>query len=81
MWSYIYAPSKWRLKKEKHILRETDKSGIFHIGNSADYEKKAEAYRQKTGAYIELDFNPLWSVFEKVILLLNRLRSKKYILS
>ncbi|CAF3339065.1 unnamed protein product [Rotaria socialis] len=62
-------------------LSKSNKGGIFHIGNSADYEKKAEAYRQKTGAYIELDFNPLWSVFEKVILLLNRLRSKKYILS
>ncbi|CAF5129121.1 unnamed protein product, partial [Rotaria socialis] len=37
-----------------------DKSGIFHVGHShsADYEKKAEAYRQKTGAYIELDSNP-----------------------
>ncbi|CAF5171748.1 unnamed protein product, partial [Rotaria magnacalcarata] len=70
-----------RLQKEKYILRETDKSGIFHIGNSADYEKKTEAYRQKTGAYIELDSNPLWSVFDKVILLLNDLRSKKYILS
>ncbi|CAM4958271.1 unnamed protein product [Rotaria socialis] len=70
-----------RLKKGNYILRETDKSGIFHIGTSVDYEKKAEAYRQKTGAYIELDSNPLWSVFDKVILLLNDLRSKKYILS
>ncbi|CAF4383889.1 unnamed protein product, partial [Rotaria magnacalcarata] len=70
-----------RLQKGNYILRETDKSGIFHIGNSVDYEKKAEAYRQKTGAYIELDSNPLWSVFDKVILLLNDLRSKKYILS
>ncbi|CAF4643107.1 unnamed protein product, partial [Rotaria socialis] len=70
-----------RLKKGNYILRETDKSGIFHIGTSVDYEKKAEAYRQKTGAYIELDSNPLRSVFDKVILLLNDLRSKKYILS
>ncbi|CAM4986523.1 unnamed protein product [Rotaria socialis] len=70
-----------RLKKGTYILRETDKSGIFHIGNLADYEKKAEAYRQKTGAYIELDSNPLWSVFDKVTLLLNDLRSKKNILS
>ncbi|CAF4970036.1 unnamed protein product, partial [Rotaria socialis] len=36
-----------RLKKGNYILREIDKSGIFHIGNSVDYEKKAEAYRQK----------------------------------
>ncbi|CAM2705852.1 unnamed protein product [Rotaria socialis] len=66
-----------RLKKGNYILRETDKSGIFHIGNSVDYEKKAEAYRQKTGAYTALDSNPLWSVFDKVILLLNDLRSKQ----
>ncbi|CAF3336362.1 unnamed protein product [Rotaria socialis] len=48
------------LKTGNYILRETDKSGIFHVGHShsADYEKKAEAYRQKTGAYIELDSNP-----------------------
>ncbi|CAF5215472.1 unnamed protein product, partial [Rotaria magnacalcarata] len=70
-----------RLQKGNYILHETDKSGIFHIGNSVDYEKKAEAYRQKIGAYIELDSNPLWCVFDKVILLLNDLRSKKYILS
>ncbi|CAF4175015.1 unnamed protein product [Rotaria magnacalcarata] len=62
-------------------LSKSGKSGIFHIGNSVDYEKKAEAYRQKTGFYIELDSNPLWSVFDKVILLLNDLRSNKYILS
>ncbi|CAF3334786.1 unnamed protein product [Rotaria socialis] len=70
-----------RLKKGNYNLRVTDKSGVFHIGNSVDYEKKAEAYRQKTGTYIELDSNPLWSVFDKVIFFLNHLRSKKYILS
>ncbi|CAF3750637.1 unnamed protein product [Rotaria socialis] len=62
-------------------LSKSNKSGVFHIGNSVDYEKKAEAYRQKTGTYIELDSNPLWSVFDKVIFFLNHLRSKKYILS
>ncbi|CAF3018135.1 unnamed protein product [Rotaria socialis] len=36
---------QYRLKKGNCILRETDKSGIFHIGNSVDYEKKEEAYR------------------------------------
>ncbi|CAF2150724.1 unnamed protein product [Rotaria magnacalcarata] len=71
----------YHAKKGNHILRETDKSGIFHVVHSVDYEKKAEAYRQKTGAYIELDSNPLCSVFDKVILLLNDLRSKTYILS
>ncbi|CAF1494882.1 unnamed protein product [Rotaria magnacalcarata] len=69
------------LKKGQYVLRVTDKSGIFHIGHAADYAKKAEAYRKKTCAYIELDSDPLWSVFDKVILLLNGLRAKKHILS
>ena len=70
---------RYRLKKGEHILRVTDKSGIFHIGDAKDYERKAEAYRQKTQAYIELETNPLWSIFDKVVHLLNDLRSKKYI--
>jgi hypothetical protein len=67
------------LKKGKYILRVTDKSGIFHIGHAKDYEEKAEAYRQKTGAYIELTSDPLWTVFDKVVHLLNNLRSKEHI--
>ena len=57
----------------------TDKSGIFHLGHASDYERKAQAYRQKTGAYVELDSSPLWPVFDKVVHLLNNLRSKKHI--
>ena len=72
---------KYRLKTSKQILRVTDKSGIFHSGDAKDYEKKAEAYREKTKAYIELETNPLWVVFDKVVHLLNDLRSKKQILA
>ncbi len=68
-----------RLKKGKYILRVTDKSGIFHIDHATDYEQKAEAYRQKTGAYTELENDPLWTIFDKVIHLLNNLRSKDHI--
>ena len=57
---------RYRLKKEKLILRVTDKSGIFHIGHAKDYEQKAEAYRQKTGAYMELETNPLSIVYEYI---------------
>jgi hypothetical protein len=67
------------LKKGNYILRVTDKSGIFHIGHAKDYEEKAEAYRQKTGAYIELTSDPLWTIFDKVVHLLNGLRSKEQI--
>jgi len=71
---------QFRLKKSKYILRTTDKSGIFHLGYAIDYERKAEAYRQKTQASIELESDPLWSVFDKVVHLLNDLRLKKHIL-
>jgi hypothetical protein len=67
------------LKKGKYILRVTDKSGIFHISHATDYEQKAEAYRQKTQAYMELTSDPLWEVFDKVVCLLNNLRSKEQI--
>ncbi len=56
-----------------------NKSGIFHLGSATDYEQKAEAYWQKTGAYIQLESNPLWTVFEKVVHLLNDLHSKNQI--
>ncbi len=68
-----------KLRKEKYVLRFTDKSGIFHLGHATDYEQKAEAYRQKTGAYIELESDPLWPIFDKFVHLLNNLRSKNRI--
>jgi hypothetical protein len=68
-----------QIKKENYVLRVTDKSDIFHLGHAKDYEQKAEAYRQKTGAYIELENDPLWSVFDKVVRLLNDLRSNDHI--
>ena len=68
-----------RLRKGKFILRVSDKSGIFHIGHATDYEQKAAAYRQKTGAYIELEDDPFWMMFDKVVCLLNHLLSKDHI--
>ena len=68
-----------RLKKGQHVLRVTDKSGVFHIGHVRDYELKADAYRQKTKAYVELDDDPLWTVFDRVTRLLNELRAKQHI--
>jgi phosphotransacetylase len=68
-----------KLKKAKLILRETDKSGNFHIGRASDYAKKAATYRTKTGAYMELPDNPLAEIMHKVAHLLNDLRKKKHI--
>ena len=42
-------------------------------------EQKAEVHRQKTNAYVELESDPLWVVFDKVVRLLNELRSKDHI--
>ncbi|CAF1400977.1 unnamed protein product [Adineta ricciae] len=58
--------TKCRLKKYNQILRVTDKAGIFHFGDTKDCKRKAGAYRQKAGAYVELETNPLRSVFDKV---------------
>lgn len=64
-----------KLKKYKLILRQTDKSGVFHIARAIDYKRKAKEYREKTGAYEELTSNPLNENFFQVIQLLNKLRS------
>ncbi|CAF1172427.1 unnamed protein product [Rotaria sordida] len=66
-----------KLRKSKLILRETDKSGVFHIGCARDYEEKAIDYRQKTGAYEELTSNPLSVIVDQVIQLLNKLQAEK----
>ena len=69
-----------KLKKAKLILRETDKSGVLHIGRASDYKRKAAIYRSKTGAYVELSHNPFDDIFNKVVRLLNNLKSNKQIL-
>ncbi|CAF3803944.1 unnamed protein product [Rotaria sordida] len=66
-----------RCKKGKYIVRIIDKNGILHTDRATDYEKKTEVYRQKIIAYIELESVPLWQVINKVVHLLNDLRSKK----
>jgi hypothetical protein len=70
-----------KLAKAKLILRPTDKSGVLHIGQASDYERKATEYRAKTSAYIELPSNSLDNIFEKVTRLLDDLRWKKRILA
>ncbi|CAF4159579.1 unnamed protein product, partial [Rotaria sp. Silwood2] len=68
-----------KLKKYKLILRETDKSGVLHIGRAIDYERKAAEYRQTTGAYEELTSNPFDDIICTVTRLLNQLKSMKRI--
>ena len=42
---------KRKLKRNKLILRITDKSRIIYICRAIDFEKKVQAYREKTNAY------------------------------
>ncbi len=41
--------------------------------------KKQKHIDKKTGAYIELESDPLWPIFDKVVHLLNSIRSKDHI--
>ncbi|CAF5155877.1 unnamed protein product, partial [Rotaria sp. Silwood1] len=68
-----------KLNRYKLILRETDKSGVFHIGRASDYERKAIEYREKTGAYEELTSNPFNDIICAATQLLNQLKSIKRI--
>ena len=36
------------------VLRRTDKSKVFHLGSTEDYQKKAIIYMQKTCVYKEV---------------------------
>ena len=57
------------------VLRRTDKSKVFHLGNTADYEEKAKNYMQRTGAYEEVKNErcPLVDNLSAVITLLDKL--------
>ncbi len=70
---------RYKLIKYKLVLRRTDKSGVFHIGQAQDYHRKAMEYFRKTGAYQQLRANPLNESFFKVIQLLNKLETTKKI--
>ena len=65
-----------KLKKIPVIIRQSDKSGVIHIGYKSDYDRKVLEYQEKTKAYVELSSNPLMDTFYKVVRLLNDLRSK-----
>ena len=67
-------------KQHKLIIRVTDKSNSFYVGSAAEFDRKVQTYFSSTNAFMELEANPLNEVMNKVIQLLDQLRSKKYIL-
>ncbi|CAF1366004.1 unnamed protein product [Adineta ricciae] len=70
---------KRKLKKLPVIIRESDKSGIIHIGYKSDYDDEVLLYQEKTKAYKELSSNPLMDTFYRVIRSLNDLCTKQQI--
>lgn len=62
------------------IIRLTDKGHNFYIGLASEFEKKAEKFFSDTSAFIELSDNPFNELFDKVVQLLDKLQSKKFIL-
>lgn len=57
------------------ILRRTDKSKVFHVGDANDYHTKVLQYMQETEAYEEITsgVSPLETNLQQVITVLNRL--------
>jgi len=68
-----------RLKNSKVILRRTDKSKVFHLGNMNDHRRKAFEYMQKTNAYKQLPsgINPCVDHLRAVLALIDPLLKKK----
>ncbi|CAF1495611.1 unnamed protein product [Rotaria magnacalcarata] len=66
-----------KLKKYKHLVRVTEKSGVFCVLRTQDHEQKAIEYREKTKVYKELSSNRFEATLNKVIRLLNNLHAKQ----
>lgn len=67
------------IRKDKLVIRRTDKGNNFYIGSSIEYEKKVQKYFSDTNAFTELNNNPFNEILDKVIRLLNQLAGKKCI--
>lgn len=78
--SQITASIRYKMKQAKLIIRVTDKSNNFYIGSVIEFEKKVQQYFMDTNAFVQITENPLPEILNKVIHLLNNLRSKKLIL-
>ncbi|CAF1599908.1 unnamed protein product [Rotaria magnacalcarata] len=70
-----------KLKKANAIIRRTDKSKIFYICSSEEFEQKAIDYMKKTGAYQQITnaINPLGNIRHLITNLLDNLKEKKSI--
>lgn len=67
------------IKKKNLIIRLTDKGNNFYIGSKVEFEKKVQQFFSETNAFIRLSYNPFNDILNRVIQLLNNLRTKKLI--
>lgn len=71
---------KHKFRLNNLILQKTDKSKVFHIGKSEDYQRKSKEYMEKTQAYRCLGTkDPLPSLIERTNKYLLELRLAKWI--
>ncbi|CAF5004674.1 unnamed protein product [Rotaria sp. Silwood1] len=71
---------RYKLKLTNTILRKSDKSKVFHLGRSEDYQKKSEEYMVRTEAYKCLEtHNPLPDLIKRTNKYLLDLRLAKWI--
>lgn len=70
-----------KLQKSNIIIRQTDKSKVFHLGSAEDHHRKALEYMSKTNAYQELpkNINPSMDHLQAVLALIDPLLQKKQI--
>ena len=76
----IFRSIRKKIRQQHLIIRLTDKSNNFYIGSHQEFQTKVQKYFSEINAYIEISQNPYDEVLNKVIQLLNQLRSKKLIL-
>ena len=69
-----------KLERSNTILRKTDKSKVFHLGEKRDYDEKVKQYMAKTDAYESLgEKNPLQDLILQTNSMLKGLLSGKHI--
>ena len=70
-----------KLRAANAIIRRTDKSKVFYIGTTEEFEEKARNYMMKTCAYEEVanGVNPYQEMVNATLSLLHRLKEKQAI--
>ncbi|CAF4998278.1 unnamed protein product [Rotaria sp. Silwood1] len=71
----IMSIRRYLRKYQQVILRRTDKSKVFHLGDANDYQRQVLEYMQETEAYEEITsgVSPLSANLQQVTVVLNQL--------